>query len=91
MSVTPEEDLRAEARRRVRERREFPTHLLTYVLVNGVLIAIWAMSGQGFFWPGIVMAGWGVGVVMHAWNVYAQRPVTEADVDRELERMRHMT
>lgn len=85
----PEEDLRDEARRRLKERREFPTHLAAYVIVNAMFVVIWAMTGAGFFWPGFVLAGWGVGVLLHAWNIWFQRPVTPDEVEREVERLRH--
>ena len=52
------------------------------------LIGIWAVTGAGYFWPVWVLLGWGVGVVLNAWDVYFRRPITEADVDRELQRRR---
>jgi hypothetical protein len=42
----------------------------------------------GFPWPAIVMFGWGIGVVMNVWDVYARKPFTEADVQAEIERLR---
>jgi 2TM domain-containing protein len=89
MTVTPDDDLRSEAMRRLKERREFQTHLVTYVLVNAVLVAIWATTGQGYFWPGWVLGGWGIGLVLHAWTAFFQRPITDADLEREVERLRH--
>jgi len=85
----PEEELRTEARRRLTERRQFPTHLAAYVVVNAMLVVIWAMTGAGYFWPGFVLAGWGVGVLLHAWNIWFQRPVTPEEVEQEIRRMRH--
>lgn len=86
--TVPEETLREEARRRVKERRDFPTHLVAYLVVNAMLVVIWALTGQGFFWPAFVLAGWGVGLFMHAWTVYFQRPVSEAEIEQEMERIR---
>ena len=89
MVVISDEDLRKSARERLEARRGLVPHLLAYVLVNAGLIAIWALVGHGvIFWPGFVLAGWGIGVVMHFWAAYFQRPVTAADVDREMERLR---
>ncbi|CAN5546492.1 DUF1707 domain-containing protein [soil metagenome] len=34
-----------------------------YVLVNALLIAVWALAGGGFFWPVWPLLGWGLGVV----------------------------
>lgn len=88
MSV-PSDELRSIARKRIEERRGFIPHLIVYVLVNAALVAIWATTGQGFFWPGFVIGFWGIGVVMHAWNVFFNRPITEADIQREVERLQH--
>ena len=84
----PGDELRTAARKRIEERRGFIPHCITYVLFNGGLILLWATTaGGGFFWPGFVMAFWGIGLVMHAWSVFFSRPVTEADVDREVDRL----
>jgi hypothetical protein len=83
-----QDDLRDEARKRLQKRRDFSAHLVAYVVINAVLIGIWAISGAGYFWPAWVLLGWGVGVVLNAWDVFFRRPVTEADVDRELDRQR---
>jgi class 3 adenylate cyclase len=41
-------------------------HLTSYVLVNVLLIGIWAASGGGYFWPIWPILGWGIGVGCHA-------------------------
>lgn len=79
---------REAARRRVAARRDFASHCVAYVIVNGFLVVVWALTGRGYFWPVWVLGAWGVGVVLHAWDVFVRRPVTEADVDAELERHR---
>jgi hypothetical protein len=79
-------DVRAEARKQLQKRRDLGAHVVTYVVVNAMLIGIWAISGAGYFWPAWVMLAWGVGLVLNAWDVLFRRPVTEADVDRELQR-----
>ena len=84
--ATPDE--RELARERVEERRDFSSHLVAYVVINAFLIAIWAFTGFGYFWPVWVLAGWGVGLVLHAWDVFVRRPVTEADIETELRRHR---
>ena len=87
MTDTPN-DARTAARKRIEERRGFFPHVLAYLVINAGLVLIWWATGaDGFFWPGIIMVGWGLGVVMHAWNAFFARPITEADVDRELQRM----
>lgn len=41
-------------------------HLIVYLLVNVMLIGIWAASGAGYFWPIWPIMGWGIGVGAHA-------------------------
>ncbi len=49
------------ARRAVRERSELGGLLATSML----LVAIWALTGMGYFWPVWPMLGWGIGVLSH--------------------------
>lgn len=87
MSVTPE-TLRDAAYKRIKDRRDFWPHLIAYLTINAVLIVVWALaSPQAIFWPAFPLAGWGIGIVFHAWGAFVAQPITEADVDRELARM----
>jgi hypothetical protein len=85
---SPDENGRVEARKRLEKRRDFATHAVAYVVVNLMLIGVWAVTGAGYFWPAWVLLGWGAGLVLNAWDVYFRRPITEADIDRELTRGR---
>jgi hypothetical protein len=58
-------DARRSEHRRERARREFAEHVRTYVMVMGLLIAIWALTGMGYFWPVWPALGWGIGVLCH--------------------------
>ena len=80
---------REDARKRVQERRDFGSHLVAYVVINAFLIGVWAFTGAAYFWPAWVLAGWGIGLLLHAWNIFFRRPITDADIDRELERWQH--
>ena len=72
--------------RRLIARRDFVSHLLAYVLVNTFLIGVWVLGGAGYFWPAWVIGAWGVGLVLHARDVFVRRPLTEADIDAEVRR-----
>lgn len=82
-----EEVSRGEARKRIEKRRNLLATLVAYVVVNAALVGVWAVTGQGYFWPGWVMALWGVGMVLGLFD-YLRRPITEADIDAELTRTR---
>jgi class 3 adenylate cyclase len=48
-------------------------HFTTYLLVNLMLIGIWAAAGGGYFWPIWPMLGWGIGVASHSAPLIATR------------------
>jgi fatty acid desaturase len=77
-----------QARKRVEQKRKFRADLVAYVVINAFLIGVWAATGMGYFWPAWVLAGWGVMLVLDAWNVFYRRPVTPADIEDELRRGR---
>lgn len=74
----------ARARARVERKRKFRSDLVAYVVINAFLIGIWAVSGYGYFWPGWVLAAWGLGLVLAGWDVYYRHDVTEDDIQREM-------
>ncbi len=75
-------DLRGQALARIKKKREFAEHLVAYVLVNVLLIAIWAVTGAGFFWPIFVLLGWGIGAIGMAASCARARLLTGANGDR---------
>src|SRR3954471_20578025 len=80
--------LRERAIKRLRKRRDFYRHVLAYVLVNGFLVVIWAVTGEaGTFWPIFPMVGWGVGVIMNAWDVSRDDEVDETSIEQEMRRL----
>jgi hypothetical protein len=83
-----DEELREQAILQLKKKREFRTHVFIYVLVNAMLVIIWAVTGSGFFWPVFPILGWGIGVAANAWDVYARKPLSEDEIQREAERLR---
>jgi 2TM domain-containing protein len=83
-----EQELRKLAVSRLKKKRDFSTHVVIYVIVNAMLVGIWAVTGAGFFWPIFPILGWGIGVGANAWDVYGRKPITEDEVRRETERLR---
>jgi hypothetical protein len=89
--ATEEEELRALARQRVQKRRDLAAHAVAYVVINSMLVAVWAFSGAGYFWPAWVMLAWGVGLVLNIWDVCFRRPITESDIEREMDTLARTT
>ena len=84
---TREQMPRDRAMQQLKKRRDFRGHLLIYVLVNAFLVVIWAITNpHAFFWPVFIIGGWGIAVVMNAWDVYWRHDITEEDIQREVER-----
>ena len=77
---------RETAVRRLEARRGFRNHVAIYIIVNALLVVIWAATGAGYFWPIWPIAGWGIGLAFNAWAVYFERPITEDEIRREMER-----
>jgi hypothetical protein len=83
-----EEEVRRQAKRRIEDRRGFWQDLVSYVIVNAALIGIWATTGAGYFWPGWILFAWGIGLAFHAWNTFGQKPITDEQIQREMDRLR---
>ena len=82
------DDERAAARKRLERKNKFRGDVVAYIVINRFLVGVWALTGRGDFWPAWVMAGWGVLLALDAWNAYFRRPISEADVDREMREKR---
>jgi hypothetical protein len=79
---------REQAIKRLKKRRDLYGHLLVYALVNGVLVVFWALTGpNGFFWPIFPILGWGIAVVLNAWDVYRSDAFSEEQIQREIEHL----
>lgn len=97
MSATGHEDaeLRKAAIASLKRKRTFVDNLGAYLIVNGVLWLIWALTDRsldgGMPWPAWVSAIWGFFLALDAWKAYGSRfhrPITEADIEREIRRAR---
>lgn len=76
------------ARLRAGAKLGFYIHLLVYVLVNSLLLAINLQLTPGrvwFLWP---LCGWGVGIICHGASVFLGRGIMQRMTERELENKR---
>lgn len=89
LESTPDDVLREKAIKRLKKRRDFTGHVLVYVLVNAFLVVIWALNDvHDFFWPVFPIVGWGIAVVLNAWDVYLNDEFDEEQIRREMDRLK---
>jgi hypothetical protein len=80
---------REDAIHRLKAKRAFSYNAFSYVVVNVFLWAIWAFTndgGGGLPWPAWVTLGWGFGLAFQAWGAYGKSQISEADIEREMDR-----
>lgn len=85
-------DLRHQAMAQLKRKREFRAAIAAYLIVNAFLWIIWLLSDErgdanGIPWPLWVTVFWGLGMVMSAWNVYGQKPISDSEVDEEMRKL----
>ena len=92
-SPVQDDPVRALALRRLKTKSEFRSHLVSYLIVNGAITAIWLViaitSGAWFPWFVFPILGWGIGLAFHAWAAYGPPPAvpTEAQISAEMGRI----
>jgi Na+/melibiose symporter-like transporter len=76
---TPDVDTQTEAyqraRRRVNQLRGFYSNLASYVVVIGFLAVLNLLTDPNYLWFLWAAAGWGLGVALHAYSVFANNGI----------------
>ncbi len=78
---------REQALQRLKKRRDLYAHAFTYLVVNAAVWAIWLTTDGGNPWPAWISGLWAIGLITNAWDALVRKPITEADVQREIERL----
>ena len=84
-----EEQRRAFAAKRIKERTDFRWHLITYLVINAMMWVIWAIASgvHSSPWPIWLTLFRGIAVAFH-WGYATRRTTSPEEIDAELERMR---
>jgi signal transduction histidine kinase len=64
-----------------RRRRFAVDHAAVFAVVNGLLVAIWAVTGAGYFWPIWPLMGWGAVLALHWVLAVRRRPAAPPEGD----------
>jgi len=85
------DELREQAIRQVKKRRDFHAHAFSYVVINLFLWGLWIVIGVSshswYPWPVWVTLAWGLGLAFNAWDVYVRKPMTESEIQDEMRRI----
>jgi hypothetical protein len=90
--ATDDSSLRKYAEKQLKLKREFKQYLVIYAIVVAITVVIWFIATPGFyFWPGWVIFGMGIAAVVAGLEAYGKlspKPITPADIDAEVERLK---
>jgi 2TM domain len=78
------------ARKRVEEKQGFFIHLAVYIVVNILLVLIWAFAaGRGYLWFLWPLGGWGIGLLFHFLGVFIfEGKSNRAAIEKEVEKIK---
>lgn len=98
LTVLADAELREAAIVSLKRKRKFAEDAVAYATVNGVLWLIWVLadrSADGLMpWPAWVSLIWGFLLAIEGWRAFGRwpsslhRPITEADIQREINQSR---
>ena len=85
-----EEQIYEQAKKRVEEKQGFYIHLTVYIIVNIMLVLIWAFADGGEFpWFVFPLGGWGIGLLLHYLFVFVfEGKSGRAAIEKEAEKIR---
>ena len=89
-SKMSEEQIYEQAKERVEEKKGFFIHLSVYIIVNIMLVLIWAFTtGGGYPWFLWSLGGWGIGIIFHFLGVFVWgRKSDKAAIEKEVEKIK---
>ena len=67
------------AKNKVQELKGFYSHLLSYLVVNVVMIIINLVTNPHHLWFYWVTVFWGIGIIFHAFSIFGKRRILGDD------------
>ena len=90
MAKETDSEIREFALRQIKKKQGFRTYLYVYAAVTLIVVGVWFFTSPGsYFWPQWAIFGMGIAaffLALDAYGPFSGRGITEADIDREVER-----
>ena len=85
-----DEQILEEAKKRVKAKKDFYWHLSAWIVVNVILLIIWATVGDRHeVWFVFPLGIWGAFVILHGLNVFVLGRKSELDaIEKEVEKIK---
>ena len=85
-----EHELRTQAVHRLKSRHAFWRTAFTFLVVAGLLVVVWLLSGMGYFWPAWAMLGMGIALAFAAVGTFGPHSVgpSESQINAEMDKLR---
>jgi len=80
------QELYSHARNRVKRRKKFYSHVITWVVMS-IFFILLNLSTTDYFWAIFPILGWGIAVAFHGIQVFTNE-WEDAEIDREYDRLR---
>ena len=91
MPTKDNDEIRQYAKKQLKKKSDFRQYLVVYAVVTALTSFIWFVTTPtGYFWPIWVVFGMGIGAVFTGLDAYGKlgsKPITEAQIDSEVERL----
>jgi hypothetical protein len=82
------DDPRTAAIARLNAKRHLAYKAGSFAVLTVFFVAIWAISGAGYFWPAWIMLGFAFALAGELWSFYGRKRITEDDIQREMAKTR---
>ena len=91
-NTTPDEEMRKYALKSLKKKEDFRQYMIVYAIVTAITVGVWYfVTPTAGFWPGWVIFGMGIAAVLTGLDAAGKlggKPITSADIDAEVERLK---